>query len=270
VMHYRTTDLAGCRTGPVLLKLDGSAISHYWQVTTLDRNAIATMYPASFTSLSAGGNIRFGETCLDGTGTSTACSGTGSQNWRTTRRGQLRVKDTLRCAAVVGDAAPGATIEQVACSDAASQKWTFDDMELVNGTSCVAVANNVVGVGPCTGTPDQKLAYRAESETFEAPGGSGAGCLTVGSDSTIQLAACDGRATQRWFQGRGGFVSRSDIGACLAPSGAGLVLAPCTDDASQQWALRGAIRDARAGLCLAGDTLVECANSAHAWTFASR
>ena len=44
VMHYRTTDLKSCRTGPVLLHKDGSAIDHEWVLTSGDLLAIADLY----------------------------------------------------------------------------------------------------------------------------------------------------------------------------------------------------------------------------------
>ena len=44
VMHYRTSDLSNCRTGPVLLNLDGTRISHYWAISPGDVKGIEIMY----------------------------------------------------------------------------------------------------------------------------------------------------------------------------------------------------------------------------------
>jgi astacin (peptidase family M12A)/ricin-type beta-trefoil lectin protein len=284
VMHYRTSDLSNCRKGPVLLKLDGSPIDHVWKVSTRDRNAVATMYPAPKSALlpdaSAlqSGSMQMAQGCLDvSTGSvavgakvePAACDVVGSQDWRTTRSGQLRAKHSLRCAAVAGESVPGASIEQAVCTDDATQQWQLAGMELVNGdtTKCVSVANGTVSFGACTGEASQRLDYRAATETLEA----GGACLTASEGGAIVLEACHGGANQRWFQGRGGFVSRSDIGSCLAPAGDRLELTACTDDVDQTWALRGPIRDARAGLCLAGGSLAACTGAAdQIWTFWSR
>jgi len=57
VMHYRTSDLSSCRTGPVLLRKDGTAIDHNWVLTAGDLAAIAELYgPApTFGSVSPSG-----------------------------------------------------------------------------------------------------------------------------------------------------------------------------------------------------------------------
>jgi hypothetical protein len=289
VMHYRTTDMANCRKGPVLLKLDGSPIAHVWQVSTKDRNAVAAMYPlptvaapnADDGQLDDGppsGSLIADRQCLDVSGGSVAvgskigraeCGLADSQDWRVTRQGQLRAKHSLRCSAVAGAGVPGAAIEQAVCSDEARQQWTFAAMELVNGDTakCVGITGGVVAFEACNGAASQHVDYRPATETIEASGA----CFTATDGNAIVLATCDGRAAQRWFQGRGGFVSRRDIGSCLAPIGAGLELAPCSDDRSQRWALRGAIRDARANLCLAGGALAACTGAAdQSWTFWSR
>lgn len=44
VMHYRTSDLKSCRTGPVLLHKDGSNINHTWVLTDGDLASIAALY----------------------------------------------------------------------------------------------------------------------------------------------------------------------------------------------------------------------------------
>jgi hypothetical protein len=55
VMHYRTTDLSNCRTGPVLLNKDGSSINHTWLIGAGDLAAIAELYgPAPGSSKDAG------------------------------------------------------------------------------------------------------------------------------------------------------------------------------------------------------------------------
>jgi hypothetical protein len=298
VMHYRTTDLANCRTGPVLLKLDGSAIAHTWKISTKDKNAVATMYAANASfapvidgpgasALPASGSVVVGDGCLDVVGGSVAegaaigraaCAGGASQDWRATRGGQLRAAHSLRCTAVAGDSVPGAAVEQAVCTaDDPAQRWTFTGMELVHGATgdCLAARGDAVVAGACSGGDDQRFDFRAEGEALVA----GGLCLTVPDavGDAVGLRACDGSAGQRWLQARGGFVSRASLGHCLGVTDGRLALAECTDDADQRWALRGAIRDGRAGLCLDGGSaggplaLARCtAAPAQTWTFWSR
>ncbi|MEJ7733449.1 MAG: M12 family metallopeptidase, partial [Polyangiaceae bacterium] len=56
VMHYRTSDLKSCRTGPVLLDKDDSPIDHVWVITSGDLLAIEELYgPAPEAADGAGG-----------------------------------------------------------------------------------------------------------------------------------------------------------------------------------------------------------------------
>lgn len=296
VMHYRTTDLSNCRTGPVLLNLDGSSISHYWQLNSRDLSAVATMYGTSATSpvdgLPESGSLVAGGQCVGIAShatdpgallETTTCEALDDQDWRTTTDGQLRVQQTLQCAAVVGCSTPGALVEQTTCSPTApDQKWRFAAVEIINGAAAKCLQATTTGplaFADCTGAADQKFDYDPTTETIRA----GDQCVTAADSAAtgdpITLAACDGRASQQWFQGRGGFVTRANTARCLAvPSGAltgtTIALDDCNDSADQRWALRGAIRDARGDLCLAAGTplaLATCDGSAaQAWTFWSR
>ncbi|HEY5922064.1 MAG TPA: ricin-type beta-trefoil lectin domain protein [Kofleriaceae bacterium] len=305
VMHYRTTDLANCRTGPVLLKLDGSAINHYWQVSAKDVTAVKTMYatpppppptePAPV--LPESGSIVATKLCAavaeasttDGAALQAAtCAKAGNQDWRITSDGQLRVQHSLQCAAVVGCSAAGATLAQRACSPTApDQKWTFDAMQIVNGMTgeCLEAGTEgaVVGFKACSAATTQRFDYRSEVETIEIDGL----CVTATDRATagddIVLAACDGRDSQRWLQARGSFVSRANTARCMRveagpQTGTKLELGDCNDAIEQRWALRGTIRDARAGYCLQGSetagsalALADCDGSpTQTWTFWSR
>jgi hypothetical protein len=304
VMHYRTTDLANCRTGPVLLKLDGTAISHYWQLSAKDLSAVATMYatttpppPPPTVELPESGSLVAAKTCaavadastVDGAAIQAAtCAKSGAQDWRITSDGQLRVQHSLQCAAVVGCSVTGATIAQTACSPTApQQKWTLTAMAIVNGMTgeCLEAGaeGSAVAFKACSGAATQQFDYRSELETIEINGL----CVTAtdralaGDD--IVLATCDGRDAQRWLQARGSFVSGANTARCMRveagpTTGTKLELGDCNDTVEQRWALRGAIRDGRAGLCLAGSetagtalALAECDGSApQTWTFWSR
>ena len=262
VMHYRTHDLPGCRTGSVLLKLDGSAISHIWKVSSKDLSAVAKMYtppsapppqpPPSTPALPETGSITSGTLCAaiaaDNTLELRACAGTGDQDWRFTSDDQLRVQSTLGCAAVVGCSAEGAAIEPVTCApEPLDQKWTFEDMALVHGATntCVTPA---LGFAACS-AETRPFVVRPGTEAIEIDGK----CLTA-SGTAVSLAACDGSTAQHWFQARGGFVTRANTAHCLARGGTKLALAMCSDEIDQRWALRGAIRDHRSDLCLQGGT----------------
>ena len=276
VMHYRTTDLGNCRTGPVLLKLDGSWITHVWKLSAKDLTTVATMYDASATEppppppppspappvLPESGSIIAGEMCTGITGNSRdpgallaaeTCDGGGDQDWRLTADGQLRVQHSLQCAAVVGCSAPGAAVEQATCTpEAPDQKWTFEAMALVHGATarCAQVADGKLVLAACTGEPSQVLDYRPETETLEL----GGQCIAA-VDGDAVLAACDGTDAQRWFQARGGFVTRANTARCLSVGATGAIaVGECTDAVEQRWALRGEIRDGRAGLCLTAGT----------------
>jgi hypothetical protein len=294
VMHYRTSELSDCRTGPVLLNLNDSWIDHYWQLNSKDLSAIATMYGSSAASLPGdglpdGGSLIAGGLCAGVTGASTvdgapiataACNASGEQSWRLTRDGQLRVQHSLGCTAVAGCSAPGAPVEQAACSASApDQKWNLSDVAIVDSLDrCAAWQPGTadVGIGACTGSAGEQFGYDAVAEALVI----GGQCLTAGAvGDTIAIAPCDGGAGQRWFQARGGFVSGADTGACLAveANGSRLALAACTDTVDQRFALRGPIRDARAGLCLEAGAdgsplaLAACDGSAgQVWTFWSR
>jgi hypothetical protein len=309
VMHYRTTDLGNCRTGPVLLKLDGTSISHYWKVTTKDLDAVATMYDAATPppppvddDLPATGSVTSSEVCIAVTDASMeagaavqarTCDGMPDQDWRITSDGQLRVQHSLQCAAVVGCSGAGATLEQATCSPTApDQKWQFADMQIVNGvggattSKCAdvtdATGGSVVAFSPCTDSPTQRFQYRAETETIETMGLCVTSTATAAAGDNLTLAPCDGSDAQRWFQGRGGFVTRVNTARCMRveggpATGTKLELGDCTDAVDQRWALRGPIRDARAGLCLTGATteepieLTACDGGAsQIWTFWSR
>ena len=268
VMHYRTRDLANCRVGPVLLKLDGSWISHEWKLSARDLTTVAKMYDSSAVEpppaavLPESGSIVAGDMCTGVADNSPdagallaaeTCDGGGDQDWRLTADGQLRVQHSLQCAAVVGCSAAGAAVEQTACTpDAPDQKWTFDAMALVHGATaqCAQVADGKLVLAACTGEATQLLDYRAETETLEF----GGQCVTAGDGATT-LAACDGSDAQRWFQARGGFVTRTNTAHCLGVDAAGaLAVGECTDSVEQRWALRGEIHDGRAGLCLTAGT----------------
>ena len=305
VMHYRTTDLANCRTGPVLLKLDGSTINHYWKISAKDLSSVAKMYGASATTtpppmppeLPESGSLVASKLCAAVVDASTAdgaaiqaasCAVAGNQDWRITADGQLKVQHSMQCAAVVGCSTAGAPVAQTACSPTAPQQtWMFDAMAIVNGMSgkCLEASaeGSALSFQACSGAAAQQFDYRSELETIEIDGM----CVTAtdgalaGDD--ITLAACDGRDAQRWLQARGGFVSRANTARCMriesgATAGTKLELGDCDDTAEQRWALRGTIRDGRAGLCLAGSetagsslALAECDGSpAQTWTFWSR
>jgi hypothetical protein len=303
VMHYRTHDLSGCRTGPVLLKLDGTTISHTWKISPRDLDAVAAMYdpvpapppPADASLPETGSLTAAGGLCADVAGGSTldgatvlswTCHGGGNQDWRATKNRQLRAKHSLRCMEVAGAAKPGARVEQAACADTLEQKWRFADMEIVNGATgkCLEIPNGNyasgqrVGYATCNATKRQRFTYRPHQETILA----GGLCLTARPDADVVLRPCDGRTSQRWFQGRGGFVSRSHSGQCLrveggAKSGTRIEVRACNDQVGQRWALRGEIRDRRAGLCLRGGergtplALASCdGSSPQRWTFWSR
>ena len=305
VMHYRTTDLANCRTGPVLLKLDGSAINHYWQLSTKDVNAVKVMYPSTTTTpptteptapadLPDSGSLVASKLCASVANASTddgapvqsaTCAKAGDQDWRITSDGQLKVQHSLQCAAVVGCSAAGATVSQTACSPTApQQKWTFDAMQVVNALTgeCLEAGaeNTAIAFKTCSDSMAQRFDYRTETETIEVDGL----CVTasdgalVGDD--IKLAACDGRDAQRWLQARGSFVSRANTARCMRveagpATGTKLELGECSDTVDQRWALRGTIRDGRAGFCLTGSAtagaglaLADCDGSAtQTWTF---
>jgi hypothetical protein len=302
VMHYRTSDLANCRTGSVLLNLNGTAISHVWKISTRDKNAVATMYAHNQAAMvPAGGELGTGAIavpesgsvateggCLDVAGGSVgegaaiargACAGAASQDWRATRGGQLRAAHSLRCTAIAGDSVPGAAVEQAVCADGdPAQQWTFTGMELVHGATgdCLGATGAGIVAAACTGDAGQRFDYRADAEAIVA----GGLCMTAPAavGEPVALRGCDGSAGQRWLQARGGFVSRASLGACLGLAGGRLALAECSDDTDQRWALRGAIRDGRAGLCLDGSgaageplALAACsATPAQTWTFWSR
>jgi hypothetical protein len=289
VMHYRTTDLGNCRNGPVLLKLDGSPISHVWKVSARDRNAVAAMYPlpplppsgdATVTppptaELYETGTIEAAGRCLGVAASSTArgaaiaagdCDAGASQDWRATRLGQLRAKHSLRCTAVAGASEPGAVLEQAVCSDAVEQQFRFEGMELVHGgtNACLdpAAGGRLVA---CDGR-QRVIDYRPDLEAIVV----GGSCLAAIGD-VVAPQPCDGSNAQRWLQARGGFVNRTNTGNCLAAAGDRLALALCSDDRDQRWALRGPIREARGGLCVEGSQLATCDGSeAQRWTFWSR
>jgi hypothetical protein len=268
VMHYRTHDLPGCRTGSVLLDLDGTAISHVWKVSPKDLTSVAKMYATTTpppqppteptTTLPESGSITSGALCTavadDNTLELHTCDGAGDQDWRLTSDGQLRVQDTLQCAAVVGCSYVDAPIEQAACSATAlDQKWSFLDMALVHGVTGKCITSALT-TAACTVDDSQAFAIHPDRETIEIADK----CLTAQA-TTVALAACDGSPAQQWFQGRGGFVTRANTAKCLRVDGAGKVgLADCTDGVEQRFALRGEIRDARSELCLgaAGAKLV--------------
>jgi hypothetical protein len=303
VMHYRTSDLGNCRTGPVLLKLDGTAIQHYWQLSTKDVNAVKVMYPSMVTpppppptttpTLPEMGSIVNDKACVavssgsmdPGAALDTrTCDGMGDQDWRLTTDGQLLVQHSMQCAAVSGCSTAGATLQQTTCSATApDQKWTLDDVEIVNGKTdkCLdASSGTAVTFAACSGDPAQKFDYRAETETIELNGM----CVTAATDAAnvgdaLVLAACDGRDAQKWLQARGGFVPRANTGRCLdiasgVATGTKAALADCNDSIDQRWALRGSVRDGRSGLCIAAGaplSLAECDGSAgQTWTFWSR
>lgn len=300
VMHYRTTDLGNCRKGPVLLKKDGSWISHYWALNAKDLTTVAAMYaaptpPAPYEPqphpvdafIPAQGTVMAAAGACVGVGAASVeagakllgarCTGDGSQDWRTTRNGQLRVQHSLRCAEVVGDSRPGAHVEQVPCSAVNdAQKWTYSEMQLVHGTSglCATARGGALELAACSGGAEQALAYDPTREALEAAGQ----CVTANVDTgAVSLAACDGSAGQRWFQARGGFVTRANTGRCMRVDGQTVGVGECSDDDTQRWGLRGAVRDARGGLCLqaGGESqplaLAACTRSAHQiWTFWSR
>lgn len=301
VMHYRTTDLANCRTGPVLLKLDGSAISHYWQLSTRDLNAVATMYdsgstpPPTTDTLPPSGSLVTGALCASVTESnamqSAKCDGMGNQDWRITAAGQLRVQSSMQCAAIVGCSTAGALVEQAGCADdALDQKWTFEELEIINGMTqkCLDVpggytGGQVVAFKACSGADTQLFRYRPELESIEA----GGLCVTASDRAAagddIVMQPCDGRDTQRWIQARGSFVTKANTARCMRveagpTTGTKLELADCNDSIDQRWALRGTIRDARSQLCLQGSTaaatqlaLTPCDGTPEqTWTFWSR
>jgi hypothetical protein len=280
VMHYRTHDLPGCRTGSVLLKLDGSAISHVWKVSPKDLTSVAKMYapppaappppPPSTAAMPESGSITSGTLCTavaaDNLLELAACNGMGNQDWRLTASGQLRVQDSLQCAGVIGCSVPGAAIEQATCSPTApDQKWSFEAMTLLHGATGTCVGATLAA-DDCTKAA--QFTVRPDTETIELDGQ----CLTAGT--TITLAVCDGSTAQQWMQARGGFVSRVNTARCMRIDAAGkLGLADCTDGADQRWALRGEIRDGRSDLCLAlaGATLALAAcDGTQAFTLWSR
>jgi hypothetical protein len=289
VMHYRTNELSDCRTGPVLLKLDGSPINHYWKLSPKDLSTVATMYggastpppppPAQPPTLPETGSVVSGALCAgvvdasvtDGAAIETqACTGAGHQDWRLTADGQLRVQHSMQCAAVAGCSVEGAAVEQTACaSTAPAQKWVTNEMELVTGAGKCLDVGTTLAVAACTGAPTQRFDYRQETETIEYDGM----CVTAVGDK-LSLAECDGGEAQKWFQGRGGFVTRTNTARCMTGDA---TLADCSDDVDQRWALRGAIRDERSGLCVKGGAigdrlaLATCdASPAQQWTFWSR
>jgi hypothetical protein len=304
VMHYRTTDLANCRTGPVLLKLDGTAISHYWQLSAKDLSAVATMYATTTppptpptVELPESGSLTAGKLCAavadasttEGAAIQTAtCVKSTAQDWRITTDGQLKVSHSLQCAAVTGCSVAGATVAQTTCSPTApQQKWTLSAMAIVNGVTgkCLEAGaeGSAIAFKTCAATPPQQFDYRSELETIEINGL----CVTAtdralaGDD--IILSPCDGRDSQRWLQARGSFVSRANTARCMRvesgpTTGTKLELGDCTDALDQRWALRGAIRDGRGGLCLAGSetagtalALADCDGTpTQTWTFWSR
>jgi hypothetical protein len=164
-------------------------------------------------------------------------------------------------------------------------------MEIVNGRTgeCLRVpsASYTSGQGlvvsACTGGEGQKFGYRQDTEEIRA----GGLCLTARDGAqpghAVVLHACDGRQSQRWFQGRGGFVSRANTSQCMrvrggALDGTTIEVNDCNDHTGQRWALRGAVRDLRAGLCLQASategtqlSLRACDGSARQeWTFWSR
>jgi hypothetical protein len=286
VMHYRTKDLADCRSGPVLLQLDGNPIDHVWKLSTRDRNSVAVMYAPAAPFADGGvtppitadlqvetGSLTAAGGCLGVEGESTArraaielgeCTAADSQDWRATRAGQLRAKHSLRCTAVAGDAAPGALLEQAACADSPEQHWRFEGMELVHGATDSCLGPGLT-LAACDGN-QRVIDYRPDLEAIVV----GDACLGAIGDA-IALGPCDGSEGQRWLQARGGFVNRTNTGKCLAPAGGTIELALCSDEAEQRWALRGPIRDARAGLCIDGARLATCdGSSAQRWTFWSR
>ncbi len=342
IMHYRTTELKNCRTGPVLRRLDGGPIDHVWKLSRKDLDAVAKRYDApgvcraeteaqlctkagkecgSLTTkdscgtsrtvdcgtcigdevtawslaLEENGTVSAAGMCATVSGGSTSdgapilsgsCKGGDAQDWRTTRNGQLKVKHSLLCATVAGASVPDASIEQRTCdaSDPA-QAWQLSDMEIVNGRTgeCVGVSGTGLAVGACTDDAAQKFAYRSDREELVA----GRLCLTAKDGAApghaVVLQACDGRDTQRWFQGRGGFVSRANTSQCMrvaggALTGAAIEVNDCNDHTDQRWALRGNVRDARAGMCLHASTtpdtplkLRACDGSGpQLWTFWSR
>lgn len=74
VMQYDTNDLSSCRTGPVLLHLDGSPISHVWVLTDGDIATIHAMYGAPATGTGGGGGAA-GATGTGGSGANPATGG---------------------------------------------------------------------------------------------------------------------------------------------------------------------------------------------------
>ncbi len=297
IMHYRTTDLGNCRTGPVLLKKDGTSISHYWQLSAKDLTGVAKLYapppPKPYTpqphpadpDLVPSGSLMAGSgSCADVEGQRTddgasvigeGCHGGLNQDWRTTRDGQLRAGHSLRCAAVAAASTPGAVVEQAACVPGdARQQWSFPASEIVSSTgACLeTTATGALRAAACSGRADQRFDYQPARESIAIDGR----CVTAGE--RVALEPCDGRPAQRWFQARGGFVPRANTGTCLGIGADGVTLgtAICADVDDQRWALRGTIRDGQAALCLQGTSgqplaLATCDGSAaQTWTFWSR
>jgi hypothetical protein len=306
VMQYRTSDLKGCRTGPVLLHKDGSRIDHHWSIRSGDLDTVARMYGAQPApaptptptpeAIPSNGSLAASGLCADVAGGSTAdgakllgwgCHGGDNQDWRITKNRQLKVKHSTKCARV----SSGGLVTQASCSSTAdSQKWKFSNMEIVNGKTggCLEVPNGsyfagqIVAFQACNGSARQKFNYRADTEELKA----GGFCLTpkggASAGNDVVLAACDGRTSQKWFQARGGFVNRANLSQCLRveggpTSGTKVEVSDCNDKLGQRWALRGEVRQLGSGLCLktAGSgaqlAVATCNGSAaQRWTFWSR
>lgn len=303
VMHYRTLDLSSCRTGPVIVDLDGSEHYHYWKISEKDLDAVAELYdapdettPPDPSGIPENGSLAAGNFCADVSGASKEvgaeihawkCHGKSNQDWRITKNAQLKVKHSLRCAAVSGKSVVGAPIEQIKCADAptAGQRWKFWSSEIVNGKTgmCLGVPNQNYVAGQeishsaCDGSAGQKFDYKPAFEELWAEGL----CLTPQGDAIegapIVLDTCDQRTSQKWFQGRGGFVNRANTSQCLRVTAAGnrIELGDCNDSFGQRWAVRGDIREYDSNLCVQGSgtegtplKLAECNGSAsQKWTF---
>lgn len=303
VMHYRTLDLSGCRKGPVIVDLDGSDHYHYWKLSMKDLDSVAELYdapdettPPDPSGIPENGSVQAASFCMDVSGNSKEdgaeihawkCHGKSNQDWRITKNAQLKVKHSLRCAAVVGKSVAGAKIEQTACAKTptAGQRWKFWTSEIVNGKTgwCLGVPNGNYVTGQevahaaCNGTERQKFDYKPAFEELWA----GGLCLTPQGSAVegarIVLDTCDERKSQKWFQGRGGFVNRANTSQCIrvTDSGDRIELGDCNDAPGQRWAIRGDIRDYDTNLCIQGSAtegtplkLAECNGSdVQKWTF---
>ncbi|RKO89021.1 ricin B lectin domain-containing protein [Blyttiomyces helicus] len=159
------------------------------------------------------------------------------------------------------------------CNNQTNQQFMFKNGSLVNTNSglCLdiekagATSGTAVGQYACASTPvnNQQWKYDSVKNRLTSPLSSTM-CLDIDSSGNLQMATCDGKASQEWFSSASPFVPLNQLiknaisnNMCMeVPSFAKiptypLTVATCNNNSNQQFSLtNGTLVNANSGKCL--------------------